>query len=123
MNALESSRKITSFYTHQAAAIDAVREGKHVIVSTSTASGKSVIYQVCILFQAILAIKVELQVPMLRFLEEDEDAKAIYIYPTKARVSEYFCCHYPDVSDYRLWPRINGGHSSNYFGLVKVFVT
>ena len=53
MNALESSRKITSFYTHQAAAIDAVREGKHVIVSTSTASGKSVIYQVCILFQAV----------------------------------------------------------------------
>ena len=45
--ALLASRKISSFYTHQAAAIDAIREGKHVIVSTSTASGKSVIYQVC----------------------------------------------------------------------------
>ena len=74
-------------------------------------------------FRPLLAIKVELQVPMLRFLEEDEDAKAIYIYPTKARASKYFCRHYPDASDYRLWPRINGGHSSNYFGLVKVFVT
>lgn len=45
--ALLASRQISSFYTHQAAAIDAVGEGKHVIVSTSTASGKSVIYQVC----------------------------------------------------------------------------
>lgn len=43
--ALQESRKISSFYTHQAVAIEAVREGKHVIVSTSTASGKSVIYQ------------------------------------------------------------------------------
>ncbi|KAI5124321.1 hypothetical protein M0805_008928 [Coniferiporia weirii] len=68
MQALQTSRKITAFYTHQAAAIDAVREGKNVIVSTSTASGKSVIYQV----------------PMLRFLEEDPEATAFYIYPTKA---------------------------------------
>ncbi|EJD05721.1 DEAD/H helicase [Fomitiporia mediterranea MF3/22] len=68
MQALRSSRKISSFYSHQATAIDAIREGKNVIVSTSTASGKSVIYQV----------------PMLRFLEEDPNAKALYIYPTKA---------------------------------------
>ncbi|KAL5490199.1 HRQ1 [Sanghuangporus weigelae] len=68
MQALYDSRKISSFYIHQAAAIDAIQEGKNVIVSTSTASGKSVIYQV----------------PMLRFLEEDRSAKAIYIYPTKA---------------------------------------
>lgn len=47
MFALQSSRKISFFYTHQAAAIDALLNGRNVIVSTSTASGKSVIYQVC----------------------------------------------------------------------------
>lgn len=46
MKALQDSRKITSLYSHQAAAIDAIARGKNVIVSTSTASGKSVIYQV-----------------------------------------------------------------------------
>lgn len=43
--ALKDSRKITSLYTHQVAAINALSQGKDVIVSTSTASGKSVIYQ------------------------------------------------------------------------------
>ena len=46
MQALKEARKISSFYTHQVAAINALNNGKHVIVSTSTASGKSVIYQV-----------------------------------------------------------------------------
>lgn len=44
--ALESSRKVTNLYLHQTNAINALWENKHVIVSTSTASGKSVIYQV-----------------------------------------------------------------------------
>jgi DEAD/DEAH box helicase domain-containing protein len=46
MKALQDSRKITALYSHQAAAIDAIARGRNVIVSTSTASGKSVIYQV-----------------------------------------------------------------------------
>ena len=46
IQALRNSRKITSLYTHQVAAINALSQGKNVIVSTSTASGKSVIYQV-----------------------------------------------------------------------------
>ncbi|KAK7693290.1 hypothetical protein QCA50_002857 [Cerrena zonata] len=66
--ALREARKINSLYTHQVAAINALSEGQHVIVSTSTASGKSVIYQV----------------PLLRFLKSDSHAKAIFIYPTKA---------------------------------------
>ena len=44
--ALRDARKICSLYTHQVAAINALARGKNVIVSTSTASGKSVIYQV-----------------------------------------------------------------------------
>ncbi|KAG1835727.1 DEAD H helicase [Suillus variegatus] len=66
--ALRESRNITSLYYHQAAAINAIVQRKHVIVSTSTASGKSVIYQV----------------PLLKFLEENSNATAILIYPTKA---------------------------------------
>ncbi|KAG1759683.1 DEAD H helicase [Suillus occidentalis] len=66
--ALRESRNITSLYYHQAAAINAIAQRKHVIVSTSTASGKSVIYQV----------------PLLKFLEESSNATAIFIYPTKA---------------------------------------
>ncbi|TFK42769.1 DEAD/H helicase [Crucibulum laeve] len=66
--ALKSSREITTFYTHQVAAIQAIHREKHVIVSTSTASGKSIIYQV----------------PILQFLERDSSAKAMLVYPTKA---------------------------------------
>ncbi len=44
--ALWDSRKITTLYSHQVAAINSLAQLRHVIVSTSTASGKSVIYQV-----------------------------------------------------------------------------
>lgn len=65
--ALRMARGINTLYLHQSQAIDALYQHKHVIVSTSTASGKSVIYQV----------------PLLRFLQEDPEARAIFIYPTK----------------------------------------
>ncbi|KAH9951273.1 DEAD/H helicase [Amylocystis lapponica] len=68
LQALQDSRRISSLYTHQVAAISALSQGKNVIISTSTASGKSVIYQV----------------PVLRFLEEDHSSTAIFVYPTKA---------------------------------------
>lgn len=67
LQALADSRKITGFYSHQARAIEEIRQGHHVVVSTSTASGKSVVYQV----------------PLLMSLEKDPDAKAIFVYPTK----------------------------------------
>ncbi|KAG7452861.1 P-loop containing nucleoside triphosphate hydrolase protein [Guyanagaster necrorhizus] len=66
--ALKDSRNITNLYSHQVTAINAIGKGRNAIVSTSTASGKSVIYQV----------------PLLRFLEENPDATAIFVYPTKA---------------------------------------
>lgn len=54
-NAVLHSRNIHSLYSHQASAIESIRKGNHVVVSTSTASGKSVIYQVnnlILLFQS-----------------------------------------------------------------------
>ncbi|KAG7092162.1 hypothetical protein E1B28_008531 [Marasmius oreades] len=66
--ALESSRGISSLYSHQVSSIEALSRGRHVIVSTSTASGKTVIYQA----------------PLLQFLEDDPSSTAIFVYPTKA---------------------------------------
>ncbi|KAL0566115.1 ATP-dependent 3'-5' DNA helicase, partial [Marasmius crinis-equi] len=43
--ALRESRGITSLYSHQVSAVEALSHGRHVIVSTSTASGKTVVYQ------------------------------------------------------------------------------
>ncbi|CAE6406342.1 unnamed protein product [Rhizoctonia solani] len=67
-SALKAARGVTGFYSHQSAAINSIWGGKNVIVSTSTASGKSVIYQV----------------PILCALEEDKAVTAMFIYPTKA---------------------------------------
>ncbi|EPQ26138.1 uncharacterized protein PFL1_06346 [Pseudozyma flocculosa PF-1] len=68
VTAMYATRSIEEFYTHQAQALNALREGKNVIVSTSTSSGKSLIYQL----------------PVLQALEQDAESTAMYIFPTKA---------------------------------------
>jgi ATP-dependent helicase YprA (DUF1998 family) len=85
--ALRNARKISSLYTHQVAAINALARGKNVIVSTSTASGKSVIYQVR--KQGLRYLHAPMrsaQVPVLRFLEESTNTTAMFIYPTKVGI-------------------------------------
>lgn len=68
VNALYNTKGITQLYAHQAAAINNLHEGHHVIVATSTSSGKSLIYQI----------------PVLHELEKDHNTRAMYIFPTKA---------------------------------------
>lgn len=68
VNALYNTKGITQLYAHQAEAINNLHEGHHVIVATSTSSGKSLIYQI----------------PVLHHLERDHDSRAMYIFPTKA---------------------------------------
>ncbi|KAK4666854.1 ATP-dependent 3'-5' DNA helicase [Podospora pseudopauciseta] len=68
VNALYNARGITGFYSHQAEAINALNAGYDVVVSTSTSSGKSLIYQL----------------PVLHALERDPLTRAMYIFPTKA---------------------------------------
>lgn len=68
VNALFNTKNITQFYAHQAEAINNLHNGNNVIVSTSTSSGKSLIYQV----------------PMLVELEQDSESRGMYIFPTKA---------------------------------------
>ena len=55
-------------YTHQAQAINASRDGQNVIVATSTASGKTLVYNV----------------PVMESLLADPRARALYLFPTKA---------------------------------------
>src|SRR5580692_10392899 len=55
-------------YAHQARAIAAALAGQHVVISTPTASGKSLCFHV----------------PVLQALSEDPSARALYLYPTKA---------------------------------------
>lgn len=68
VNALYNTRGITQLYSHQAEAINNLYDGHNVIVSTSTSSGKSLIYQI----------------PVLHELEKNKLARAMYIFPTKA---------------------------------------
>ena len=44
-----AARGIDGLWTHQAAAIDALHDGGHVVVATGTASGKSLCYQLPII--------------------------------------------------------------------------
>ena len=68
VNALYNTKGITQVYSHQAEAINNLHDGYNVIVSTSTSSGKSLIYQL----------------PMLHELELDPNSRGMYIFPTKA---------------------------------------
>jgi DEAD/DEAH box helicase domain-containing protein len=59
---------IERLYTHQCAAVEAARAGKHPLVVTSTASGKSLTYLL----------------PILERLLTDPSARALLLFPIKA---------------------------------------
>lgn len=61
-------RGITELYSHQARALELGRAGRSFVVATPTASGKSLCYNL----------------PILERLAEDPDARALYLFPTKA---------------------------------------
>ena len=63
-----SEQGIGQLYAHQADAIQHVRDGKNVVIVTSTASGKTLCYNI----------------PIIEGLIDDSSATALCIYPTKA---------------------------------------
>ena len=65
--AVLAAREIDELYSHQAQTLACAREG-HTIVTTGTASGKSLAFNL----------------PVLDTLAHDPRARAIYLYPTKA---------------------------------------
>ncbi len=61
-------RGVERLYSHQAEAYEAVRAGRHLVVVTPTASGKTLCYNL----------------PVLQKLLEAPEKRALYVYPTKA---------------------------------------
>jgi len=67
MDALKT-RGIQKLYTHQADAVEAILQNKHVVVVTPTASGKTLCYNL----------------PVLQSVLENPESRALYLFPTKA---------------------------------------
>jgi len=63
-----AGRGIEKLYSHQAQAFEMVRNGSNVVVVTPTASGKTLCYNL----------------PVLDRIAQKPDARALYLYPTKA---------------------------------------
>jgi len=59
---------LSSPYTHQAKAINHARRGENVVISTSSASGKTLCYNVTVLHKVL----------------DDSRSRALYLFPTKA---------------------------------------
>ncbi|HEY7511533.1 MAG TPA: DEAD/DEAH box helicase, partial [Vicinamibacteria bacterium] len=62
------ARGFERLYTHQRQAFDAVQDGRHTVVVTPTASGKTLCYNL----------------PVLDRILKDPDTRALYLFPTKA---------------------------------------
>jgi len=61
-------RNVPKLYSHQSEAFETVKAGKNVVIVTPTASGKTLCYNL----------------PVLDLLLRDPEARAVYLYPTKA---------------------------------------
>src|SRR5438132_6693954 len=61
-------RGVDNLYSHQAQAYAAVRSGRHLVVVTPTASGKTLCYNL----------------PVVQRILERPSARALYLFPTKA---------------------------------------
>jgi DEAD/DEAH box helicase domain-containing protein len=68
LRAALDKRGIARLYSHQAEAFDLTAAGKNVVIVTPTASGKTLCYNL----------------PVLNLLLNDDGARAMYVFPTKA---------------------------------------
>lgn len=90
-------------YAHQAEATDYIRAGRDVIVTTPTASGKTLVYNL----------------PVLERFAQDPDARALYIFPLKALAQdqkaafERLCLPWPE--DARPRAALYDGDVSDHF--------
>jgi len=91
-----SDRHFLPLYTHQAEAVNQVRLGKNVMVVTSSASGKTLCYNI----------------PVTESLLSEKSRRALYLFPTKAlaqdqlrTLREDFC---PDLFNYTDFATFDG---------------
>jgi DEAD/DEAH box helicase domain-containing protein len=73
---------VSQLYAHQRAAWEAARRGEHVLVTTGTASGKTLAFNL----------------PVLDAIAREPKTRALYLYPTKALAQDQF----RTLSGYRL---------------------
>ncbi len=79
-------RGISKLYSHQAESFELARSGKNTVIVTPTASGKTLCYNL----------------PVLQRIVENPDARALYLYPTKALT-------YDQLDDLMEWANTAGG--------------
>ncbi|MEG0767089.1 MAG: DEAD/DEAH box helicase, partial [Clostridia bacterium] len=70
--AMLRARGVMGLYVHQRQAIDALCAGRHIVVVTPTASGKTFCYNL----------------PVLDAILKNEDTRALYLFPTKALAAD-----------------------------------
>ena len=68
LGAVLAARGISQLYTHQAAAVEHALAGRNVVITTPTASGKTLCYNA----------------PVLSAILKDPSSRALYLFPTKA---------------------------------------
>src|SRR5512137_1247770 len=78
-------RDIDQLYSHQALAVDHVRQGSNVVLVTPTASGKTLCYNL----------------PVLQKILEEPETRALYIFPTKALAQDQMHEVHSLISDLR----------------------
>lgn len=88
---LLQKKGITKLYSHQAEALEKVRKGDDLVVVTPTASGKTLCYNL----------------PVLNTLLENEEARALYLFPTKALAQD-------QVAELISWSEELGGKIKTY---------
>ncbi|MCX5882726.1 MAG: DEAD/DEAH box helicase, partial [Deltaproteobacteria bacterium] len=72
LHAVLDNRGISQLYSHQAHAVELIRQGKDVVLVTPTASGKTLCYNL----------------PVLQRILDEPETRALYLFPTKALAND-----------------------------------
>ncbi len=98
-----TAQGIARLYAHQARAVDFARAGRHVVIATPTASGKSLVYNL----------------PVLERFLANSDSRALYLFPLKALAQDQLGAfnrlteHWP--KDARPEAAVYDGDTSDHF--------
>ncbi|MFP4212982.1 MAG: DEAD/DEAH box helicase [Desulfohalobiaceae bacterium] len=76
-------------YSHQAQALNLIRSGRHTVISTPTASGKSLIYNL----------------PVWESILQDPESKSLYLFPLKALAQDQLRVMQQDLEHWKASPR------------------
>jgi DEAD/DEAH box helicase domain-containing protein len=95
-------QEIDSLYSHQSEALNSIRQGQHTVISTPTASGKTLIYTL----------------PVLESIASNPESRSIFLFPLKALAQDQLRSFENLVSNWRgpYQPRaeIYDGDTSSY---------